>query len=230
MALSVLFGVLRLLLKLVGIIVGAIVLYFLCALILTLIPSNSSWTPPAEGITIYVKSNGVHTDLVLPYQNDLYDWSQTIHTQYFPDTSSSPLYVAFGWGDKGFYLETPTWADLKFSTAFKAMFLAAPTAMHVNLYKNPLEEGEKVKKILLSKEQYLKLVDFVTQAFEKNAQGQYIPIHGHHYVNQNDCFYEAQGSYSLFRTCNVWTNQGLKIAGVKTAVWAPFEPCIMYHR
>jgi hypothetical protein len=31
-------------------------------------------------------------------------------------------YVSFGWGDKGFYLDTPSWAELQPSTAFVAAF------------------------------------------------------------------------------------------------------------
>ena len=45
-------------------------------------------------------------------------------------------YVAFGWGDRGFYLETPTWDDLKYSTVLKALFWHSPAVMHVSFYKN----------------------------------------------------------------------------------------------
>ena len=30
------------------------------------IPVNAAWRPPAAGVTIYVETNGVHTDLVVP--------------------------------------------------------------------------------------------------------------------------------------------------------------------
>lgn len=50
------------------------------------------------------------------------DWSQKIPFSQTKGKSTDFNYIAFGWGDKGFYLDTPTWADLKFSTAFKAAF------------------------------------------------------------------------------------------------------------
>ena len=32
-------------------------------------------------------------------------------------------FVSFGWGDKNFYANTPTWKDVTFSVGFKALFL-----------------------------------------------------------------------------------------------------------
>ena len=46
---------------------------------------------------------------------------------------------------------------------------------------------------------------------------------------KNDAFYEATGRYSLFHTCNTWTNNALKIAGQKACVWTPFDTGIFYH-
>jgi uncharacterized protein (TIGR02117 family) len=75
-------------------------------------------------VAIYIKTNGVHTDLVVPVKNEQLDWSREIKfsNAHLPDTTAIK-YLAMGWGDKGFYLQTPTWADLKFSVAFKAAFL-----------------------------------------------------------------------------------------------------------
>ena len=39
----------------------------------------------------------------------------------------------------------------------------------------------------------------------------------------NDIFYEANGSYSIFKTCNTWSNSILKNSGVKSLLWTPFS-------
>jgi hypothetical protein len=54
-------------------------------------------------------------------------------------------YLAFGWGDKGFYLNTPEWADLKVSTALNAAFGLSSSAIHSTFYKK-LRENETCKK------------------------------------------------------------------------------------
>ena len=42
-----------------------------------------------------------------------------------------------------------------------------------------------------------------------------------------DNFYEANYNYHLFKTCNTWTNESLKVAGVKTSSLALFESGIL---
>ena len=40
-------------------------------------------------------------------------------------------------------------------------------------------------------------------------------VDANHYRSANDAFYEAKGRYSLFFTCNTWTNNALKICKQK---------------
>ncbi len=205
-----------------------IVFYFLFAFALTWIPANMFSKQPEKGITIYIKSNGVHTDLLLPTTNKLYDWTEKIIVDDFPMSTGDYKWTSFGWGDKGFYLHTPDWADLKFSTAFNAMFLLSTTAMHISLHET-VKENTLTKKITLTEDQYLVLCDYVLKSFQRNEDGTLIRIDAYHYKGVNDNFYEAEGKYHLFHTCNNWANSGLKTAGVKTAYWAPFDKCIFYH-
>ncbi len=204
-------------------------LYVLVAAILTMIPSNMFSEQPKEGIVIYIKSNGVHTDLVLPIENKFYDWNEKISLEDFAIDTVNYKWTAFGWGDKGFYLDTPNWSDLKISTALNAMLIPSPTAMHVTLYGNLMKENNSTKKIILTEEQYLLLCAHISDSFQKTETGDFIRINSYHYNGVNDNFYEAEGSYHLFNTCNNWANTGLKKAEVKTAFWAPFDKCIFYY-
>ena len=136
-------------------------------------------------------------------------------------------YVSFGWGDKGFYLETPTWADLKFSTAFKAMFYLDKTAIHSSFYRKMKEDDDCIK-IKISKEQYQKMIVYVNQSFEKDKDGNVMLIKGKSYGNR-DAFYEATGTYGLFNTCNTWANGGLKYCNLKACVWTTFDKGIFYQ-
>jgi hypothetical protein len=65
-------------------------------------------------VTIFIRSNGVHTDLVLPVKNEAIHWNDKILFAHTTKKDSNMNYIGLGWGDKGFYLETPTWAELKF--------------------------------------------------------------------------------------------------------------------
>jgi uncharacterized protein (TIGR02117 family) len=207
--------------------VGLILLYIGAALGLGRIAVNSEVTEKPE-VTIYILTNGLHTDLVLPIRNQIKDWSTTIKAAHTTGKDSTANFVAFGWGDKGFYLETPTWADLKCSTAFSAAFGLSRSAMHTTFYKT-IREDAHCKKIQISYQHYQQLVAYVSKSFQTSQQGEFIPISTKANYGNNDAFYEGVGSYSLFHTCNTWANNGLKACGQKASLWTPFDKGIFYH-
>jgi uncharacterized protein (TIGR02117 family) len=154
------------------------------------------------------------------------DWRTFLPPADFPGVTAHS-YVSIGWGDKGFFLETPTWADLKFSTAFNAAFTGSETAMHVAYHENEPSVTPTTKRKFVSPEKYHDLVNYIRDSFQlKNGRVDLIPGKGYW---SNDNFYEANGSYHLFHTCNAWTNDGLKVAGIRTAVLALFSDGIMRH-
>lgn len=169
--------------------------------------------------TIYVTSNGVHMDLI--FHKSLLDANFLAQLQAVEGTN----YIAIGWGDKGFYLYTPTWAELKISTAISAGFLPSKTLMHLTHYKylNP-----KWKSIALCDEQLEAMKKFVYASFKYNENGAIQILEGTGY-RDNDFFYEAKGNYTCLYTCNIWVNQALKKASVKTAIWSPFDKGILRH-
>lgn len=203
------------------------ILYLLAVLILSKIPVNTNTEKPTKGIEIYLLSNDVHTDIVVPVKSELIDWSEKVQVQHTKAKDTSAKYLAIGWGDKGFYLNTPTWADLKFSTAFNAASGLSTSAMHCTFYKQ-MKEGELCKKIIISGNQYKELVTFIQNSFqlENNAfkKIETDAVYGNH-----DVFYEANGSYSLFFTCNTWTNSALKAASQKASLWTVYDKGILQH-
>ena len=125
-------------------IMAFIAVYFIAVFGLSRITVNSE---PEKGgdVAIYINTNGVHTDIVVPIKNTVKDWTKDILYTHTTSKDSVAKYIAFGWGDKGFYLDTPQWSDLKASTAFKAAFYLGTSAMHTRFYKNMQEDDECVK-------------------------------------------------------------------------------------
>ncbi len=208
-------------------ITGFVLVYLASAWCLSRISVNDEATAKS-GVTIYILSNGVHTDIVVPVKTELIDWSQSIKFEHTTGKDSTAKFVGFGWGDKGFYLETPTWADLKFSVAFKAAFALSKSAIHATFH-HTMQEGEQCKSIRIDKDEYRQLIDYISGSFQKTETGEplYIPTNANY--GTTDAFYEATGSYSLFHTCNTWANNALKACGQKAALWTPFDTGIFYH-
>lgn len=204
-----------------------VLLYLGCAWGLSRLSVDAERNTQPE-ITIYLKSNGVHTDLVLPVKTEHKDWSEDILYKNTRSGDSTFDYVAFGWGDKGFYLETPTWNDLKARTAFRAAFGLSTTAIHTTFY-NDLIEGERCVRLVIAKEQYQRLVTYIENSLQTDSTGNPIVIVTEARYGSHDAFYEARGSYSLFHTCNTWTNNALKASGLKACWWTPFDKGIFYQ-
>jgi uncharacterized protein (TIGR02117 family) len=202
-------------------------LYSTAVLLISRITVNSdiAEVDGQNAVPIYILSNGVHTDIVIPIQNEIKDWRKEIQFSQTQSKDSLMNFIAFGWGDKGFYLDTPEWSDLKVSTAFKAAFGINSSAMHTTFFKQ-LKEGEDCKRILISKEDYQKLVNFISDSFSNPIHPEWIA--GHSY-GQKDAFYEAKGSYSLFYTCNTWANNALKAANQKASLWTVYDKGIFCH-
>ncbi len=216
----------RILLKSILGILMFVVSYVLLSFGLSKIEVNSD-VVQNQDIDIYISTNGVHTDIVLPIKNEIKDWTNDIQFNHTKNKDSIMNFVAIGWGDKGFYLDTPEWSDLKASTAFKAATGLSTTAMHTTFYKT-LKEDESCKKIKISKENYIKLVAYISDSFQKDTNLKTINIPNNFY-GKNDSFYEANGSYSLIKTCNTWANSALKASNQKAAFWTPYDGGIFNH-
>lgn len=208
-------------------IVGFVVLYLVFAFALSRIPVNATDADTRQDVAIYIKTNGVHTDIVVPIKTEYKDWSEKVRFSHIKSQDSTLNYIGFGWGDKGFYLNTPEWADLKFSTAFNAAFYLGTSAMHATFYKQ-IRESESCVKINISKAEYEKLIAYIEDSFQHDANGNPLLINATTY-GRNDSFYEANRKYHLFYTCNTWANNALKASDQKAALWTPSDTGIFCH-
>ena len=100
--------------------------------------------------------------------------------------------------------------------------------MHITYIREKPVENSLTNKIIISDAQYEKLIQYLTSSFHKNEYSSFILIYVPSKSNYEN-YYEANGSYNFINTCNNWTNQGLKYIGIKTATWAPFDKCVLYH-
>lgn len=206
----------------------AVVMFFLLTWILGKVIVNKDFEEPMDGVPLYLWSSGVHVDLAFDYADANIDWGQYIDFDAFKTPQDEIRILSFGWGDRSFFLETPTWEDLTVYNVFKALFLPSQSAMHLTLYKSVYKENDKKKQLMISKQQLKVIEEFILNQILKDASGA-IGIDHSGYNNIDDRFYEAHGKYSLLKTCNNWANQAMKKAGIKTAFWAPIDHSILQH-
>ena len=193
--------------------------YLLFAVIFSILPTHPPKQSCSSEKNVFISSNGVHLDIIIPVNY--------LEEKFINELNILPgtKYVAFGWGDREFYIKTPEWSDLTLPVAFKALFLRSKTAMHVTCYKNHYDLW---KKIDLCRWQIDSLNSYIENSFEKTKKEKLIKLSFPGYSNY-DIFFNANGSFSIFKTCNVWTNNALKKIEMKTSVWSPFTFGVLYH-
>jgi len=95
-----------------------------------LIPVNGSRSVLPDGEQIYLLNNGYHISLALPRDNcpyaDLFEVPLNL--------SGQGGYFYFGWGDRQFYLGTPTVRNIDISMAAKALFTPTPSVLEVSYF------------------------------------------------------------------------------------------------
>ena len=195
--------------------------YALAGLVGGALPTNARWRPPAEGVTIFVESNGVHTGIVVPKVAAGVDWREVFPAADLADPRYGAWdHLAIGWGEKAFYLGTPAWSDVKPATVLAAAFGSDETLVHVDHVPAPTGPSGDERRVVLRPEEYRRLAAYIRATLVPG---------GHRYRGYDayDAFYEARGRYSALHTCNAWTGDALRQAGVRVGAWTPFPITVL---
>lgn len=205
----------RLAAGLLAVIVGG---YLLAAAVLSRWPVNADWREPAAGVTIYVSSNGFHTGLVVPAVAAGVDWRGVARGDDLPSRTPG-AWLAFGWGDHDFYLNTATWSDLDVTVAARALGGSGRTLVHVAHYDAFLADPS-IRPLRLTPAQYRRLAAHIAGSFARHRE----VVSGY---GARDVFYAGTGRFSVLNPCNAWVGAGLRAAGVRVGAWTPFAAGVM---
>ncbi|WP_413991534.1 DUF2459 domain-containing protein [Labrys okinawensis] len=209
---------LRFLVVVVAALVLAFLAYALAALASALLPlpgrvQQADGEPP-----VYLCASLAHTDIAMPGRDPLADWGSLLPAVASPGLPPQ-AYLAFGWGDLRFFRETPTWGDVRISTALGALAGQHDTALRV-VAINPPEHDPSCLRLRIDRAGRQALIDHIKATLLLDAAGQpHLQPDG----TQFQAYYLAKGRYSALRTCNQWAAEALGAAGLPHAFFAPFS-------
>lgn len=185
-------------------------------------------------LTLYVGGDRVHTHVIVPMAVTLgsrsLDWREQVDLSGLGGSDQDLYgYLAFGWGDRAFYLSTPTWGDLGLSTTLRALLWPTDTVLYVQHYAGLPQSTQtyRLKPIQVSWPGYLQLAQWILQSFARDPQGQVMPIQAD--PRYSGRFYRATGRYWMVQTCNDWTGQALRRASIQTPLWSGVAPALWRH-
>lgn len=204
---------------------AALALFLLAAWIGSSLPRNPDWTEPAEGVTIMVETNGIHTGIVMPVISPVKDWRATFPSAGLPRADGQlPTHVAIGWGEKEVFLSTPTWSDLKPATALRIALRGGEGLVRVGHYVRPAP-SEYHRPLTLRPAEYARLIERVEAALPPLAPGETRVTYDSFEEGARN--YDATGRYTLANTCNQWVGDTLAHAGIAMGRWTPLAGGVM---
>lgn len=141
--------------------------------------------------TVYLNSNDVHVDIVLPTGTDDYE-----------------EYTSFGWGAEYFFLNVPTWSMFKYRDFMHVIKNAEDVVMRETVYNNKQKNWIPVP---VDQYELDMLRENIFNSYVYNSKGSKIKVPDKKY---NGTYYKAAGKYTLIYNCNSWANDMLKNSGL----------------
>lgn len=155
--------------------------------------------------TLYVVDSGWHTEIGVSI--DTLSTPLATLAEVTPDTR----YVVFGWGQRNYYMARhPGLGDL-----IGAAFPSPSVVLVIPLRESPTKffmEGSEVFAIPISLDGLDRLSGFVNESIARNSQDRPDRLGDGPYPNSS--FYASTETYSLAQTCNTWTAEALRVAGL----------------
>jgi uncharacterized protein (TIGR02117 family) len=201
-------------------------LYMFAALAGGLIPVNASKVHQSSGHIVYIYDNDIHTSIVFPRIDGSIDIAETLTKKAdFPGDKATYPWIMVGWGDHDFFLNTPSWAEVKVQTLISAIMGSGASLIHIDRITQ-LPPRERMRRLVLTDAQYAKLLGFITPQMTLAPNGEPQSIKGY---STDDQFYRSAGrDYSILYTCNNWVGEALEKAGVRTGYWTPLPFGVMW--
>jgi uncharacterized protein (TIGR02117 family) len=167
---------------------------------------------------ILLLSGSIHTDIAIPLDDRLRASFAFLEDSGIPVSDPAAQWLIFGWGGRSFYLETPTWADLKPMPVFRALTIDS-SVMHVDVAGSISESHPAVKVLDVDSERFDRMLGFINDSFIREG-GAVLPI-GNRGYGDYDRFFEAKGTFNALFGCNTWTAAALRTGGLRTGFWNP---------
>jgi len=186
----------------------ALIPSFLLALVACSAPAPNPVLPVDgnPGISVYLVAHDKHSGIAVRRAD--------VPAGLWPEIRDFPQadYREVGWGEREYYYGR----DQGFTGAIRAAFGSNnPSVLHVAGVRGPLAKSfpaSEIIEVALSRDGFERLVRYIQDEYDRAGAPVAAPLGPGLYGDSR--FYPARQSFSLSRTCNVWTAQGLRDAGL----------------
>lgn len=171
-----------------------------------------------ETAEILLLANPIHTDIALPVDDEVRAAFADLVPGGLPLDMPGVEYLIIGWGGRSFYIETPTWGDIRPLPVFKALTVDR-SVLHASVAGPIDREHPSVRKLAITEEGRRRMIREIRGSFVRE-DGMPVAVPGAAY-GLDDAFFEARGAFNALVGCNTWTSAMLRSAGIRTGWWTP---------
>ncbi len=168
-------------------------------------PSSAYLHPGEAEVSIGVIDEGWHTSLILPIE--MLGPPLAGLRYRFPHAK----YLVFGWGNRSFYQI----ANPGMGAAIASLFPSASIIFVQGLSEPPQREtppGINLRWLCISPSGNRKLDVYLDGYLQKGGRDEPVSVQPGPLPNSE--FFESPGTYDAFHTCNTWTVEALRVAGL----------------
>lgn len=184
------------------------------ALVSAAFPTDGRPQSPLAAPAIQLCAGKAHTDFAVPLQLARSDTFGPI-ANHLPGLADNDYFVLIGWGDYRFFTEVPTLSELRPDLALGALSGQHDTALRIQLIRTAYMPNY-CRTLALDQQGQ----DAIAQHIRDSIAEPTIPLKGDPF---GATYLKSNQRYGIFHTCNDWTSDALRKAGLPTARWnAPF--------
>lgn len=190
-------------------------LYVVLALFGAVVPNGE--TGGRQGpIEVHLLSGPIHYDFLLPID----ETSKAAFAFAEVDRFAAAEWIIVGWGSRGFYTSTKSYADLSGSVIWQAA-IGDNSVLRVDVAGH-LPPDLPYETLHLTADEYALLMGSIVGDLAGDRAIAGASLSG------NDQFFEAKGRFHLLRTCNVWVAEKMRDAGLAFGRWTPLPVSVTW--
>lgn len=143
-----------------------------------------------ETAEILLLANPIHTDIALPVDDEVRAAFADLVPGGLPLDMPGVDYLIIGWGGRSFYIETPTWGDIRPLPVFRALTVDR-SVLHASVAGSIDLEHPSVRKLAITEEGRRRMITEIRGSFVRE-DGMPVAVPGAAY-GLDDAFFEARG-------------------------------------
>ncbi len=200
---------------------AVLALYNVAAVIGAIVPDAGRKQSDGMGaIEVLLYKGPIHNDFLIPAIPEARAAFGFAEQQGMPVDDPRLRWFVVGWGARAFYTSMGEYGDVTAQALLKAI-TGDTAAIRIDSV-GALRPDLDVLSLKMTEVEFTRFLSAINASFKQSDDQTRLPIDAQ--LTGTDVFYEAEGTFNIFVTCNTWIGRILRDTGFQFGYWTP-TPC-----